>query len=318
MKKKKMTNPNGSIPDYEGLGGLAGGIPVFGGLIDTFVQSDTARRNTDKTIEAQRREAELAYQRSVEMWHMQNAYNSPQQQMARFGAAGLNPHLIYGQGSAGNSSGTPEYHAPNIQYRYAAPQAGAAISSMVPMLMQVGSWMQNMRLTETEIQSKETGIDKLEQAIRFLEERNPRELSKLDNSLSMYPYQKALQRSLGERGNIAVSEMLEEFRYKWGTPLNELEFGEYNYVDRMKGLRGQQLLKAIAEQKLKSAQASWTEYGVTNPQQLMQMVMGAVLNMAGINRRAPMTKRIPHKGFSPKKITTRYDSKGRRSYQRVE
>lgn len=32
-------------------------------------------------------------------WEMQNAYNSPAAQMARFKDAGLNPHLIYGQGN---------------------------------------------------------------------------------------------------------------------------------------------------------------------------------------------------------------------------
>ena len=37
----------------------------------------------------------------------QNWYNSPAQQMYRFKQAGLNPNLIYGQGNAGNWSGSP-------------------------------------------------------------------------------------------------------------------------------------------------------------------------------------------------------------------
>lgn len=40
----------------------------------------------------------------LDFWNMQNEYNSPQAQMARFREAGLNPHLIYGQGNAGNAS----------------------------------------------------------------------------------------------------------------------------------------------------------------------------------------------------------------------
>lgn len=36
----------------------------------------------------------------------QNEYNSPRQQMARYQQAGLNPHLIYGQGSPGLQSST--------------------------------------------------------------------------------------------------------------------------------------------------------------------------------------------------------------------
>lgn len=38
------------------------------------------------------------------MWDKNNQYNTPVMQMQRFKEAGLNPHLIYGQGNAGNSS----------------------------------------------------------------------------------------------------------------------------------------------------------------------------------------------------------------------
>lgn len=40
-------------------------------------------------------------------WNRQNEYNSPKAQMARFKEAGLNPQLIYGQGTPGNASATP-------------------------------------------------------------------------------------------------------------------------------------------------------------------------------------------------------------------
>lgn len=40
---------------------------------------------------------------NLELWNMQNEYNSPQAQMARFAEAGLNPHLIYGKGTAGTA-----------------------------------------------------------------------------------------------------------------------------------------------------------------------------------------------------------------------
>lgn len=36
---------------------------------------------------------------SLSDWHMQNAYNSPEEQMKRLKAAGLNPHLVYGNGA---------------------------------------------------------------------------------------------------------------------------------------------------------------------------------------------------------------------------
>lgn len=276
-----MTNPNGSLPGYEdnaGFGGAA--IPVIGGIFDTWIQSNTARRNTDKTIEAQRAEAERAYQRQIQMWHMQNLYNSPAEQMKRFGAAGLNPHLIYGQGNSGNATRFPEYQAPNLQYRYEAPAYGAAVGSLLPMMMQVGTWMQNMRLSEAELENRKNTSDKTQQLIQFLTAQNPRKLQELDNRLSMYPYQYSMQREGAAKAQVTVSDMLEEFRYKWGVPL-ETEHALYQHAPQGGGTKGLDFLRKLAEQRLKTAQASWTDFNVTNPQALIQMVLGGVMGMAG-------------------------------------
>ena len=60
-------------------------------------------------------EKELASQQNqynLDMWRMQNEYNSPAAQMQRFKEAGLNPNLIYGQGSNGNSQTAPHMVTP--------------------------------------------------------------------------------------------------------------------------------------------------------------------------------------------------------------
>lgn len=51
-------------------------------------------------------------QYNIDMWKMQADYNSPQSQMQRFQEAGLNPNLIYGQGSNGNMSQAPVQGVP--------------------------------------------------------------------------------------------------------------------------------------------------------------------------------------------------------------
>lgn len=51
------------------------------------------------------------YKNAKKMWQMQAEYNSPVQQIERLKAAGLNPHLVYGQsvqGATGNMSSHPE------------------------------------------------------------------------------------------------------------------------------------------------------------------------------------------------------------------
>lgn len=53
-------------------------------------------------------------------WERQNSYNSPQAQMARLQAAGLNPNLVYGQGAVANSTSAPDTpHA--MPYKPEAP-----------------------------------------------------------------------------------------------------------------------------------------------------------------------------------------------------
>lgn len=54
---------------------------------------------------------------NLDMWNLQNEYNSPQAQMKRFEEAGLNPALMYSQGNAGNAVNAPVQgvpDAPNI------------------------------------------------------------------------------------------------------------------------------------------------------------------------------------------------------------
>ena len=59
--------------------------------------------------------AKYQFEQNLEQWNRQNAYNTPMAQMQRFKDAGLNPNLIFGQGSNGNASSSPEYKAPHLQ-----------------------------------------------------------------------------------------------------------------------------------------------------------------------------------------------------------
>lgn len=81
---------------------LAGGANIAGSLINYFGGKENQASSQ-------------AF--NEKMWRMNNEYNSPVNQMARFKEAGLNPNLIYGQGNAGNSShavSTNPAPSPNI------------------------------------------------------------------------------------------------------------------------------------------------------------------------------------------------------------
>lgn len=69
------------------------GVEALGSLFGVKEQNSTEEKI-----------AKQANEFNLKMWKMNNEYNTPLNQMKRFKEAGLNPNLIYGQGSAGNSS----------------------------------------------------------------------------------------------------------------------------------------------------------------------------------------------------------------------
>lgn len=282
-----------SVPRTGGGAGVVGGI--VGGLAsiyDTYQSNKTAKENTNKTIAANQAEAEKAYQREIEMWNMQNAYNSPAAQMARYQEAGLNPHMVGQSGTgAGNATTMPKYNPPNIQYRYEAPQPGSGIASILPVIMQVGSWMQNMRYTEEQIKGQKiTNLYKvsqdmrLKQLIDYLESANPEMLSKLRNQKRLLAYQGST-----EQHRTGKESWLEKAAY--GKVLSEYggDFAQYHMRDGKHepiGGMAAQRAKLLANQisisgskaQVEAAHAAYADYGVTNPQQLINLVVGSALS----------------------------------------
>lgn len=292
-----------------GLGSLAGN------LIDSYRNRKTAKWNTERTIAANKEAAELAYQRDIEKWNLQNEYNTPQAQMERFKQAGLNPHLIYGQGTPGNAQSYPQYQAPRYQYQYESGNFGAGIAQMLPMMMSIGTWLQDMRLKEQQYRTGEENLfttdlkqSQLQQLMGYLNERNPRLLQELDNKLSLFPYQEAMSRTGMNAANAKLQEFLHEVNYRWQ------KGGE---KDIKLDLLRKSLEASGFKNKLLEAQSSWSDLDITNPQGLMQMVLGSAMGFFGQQLRLSTSGKINQK-TRPKKEVYRYGSDGKLRYRRRE
>ena len=85
---------------------IATGVGAIGSQIIGGAQR---RKQYGRQRQFNRQMADLEWKRNLEMWHKQNQYNHPSEQMKRFMDAGLNPNLIYGQGTPGNASAMPTY-----------------------------------------------------------------------------------------------------------------------------------------------------------------------------------------------------------------
>lgn len=83
----------------------------------------TNRRNEKNAKDA----ADLAYDRQVEQWNRENAYNSPSSQLKRYAQAGLNPNLIYGGSGAeaGNAGGLSDVSPSYMSGRWSMPDISA-------------------------------------------------------------------------------------------------------------------------------------------------------------------------------------------------
>lgn len=106
---------------------IAGGASLLGGVINAGSQMGTNSSQLSYSREMYDKQRADA----LADWKMQNEYNSPSAQMARFKEAGLNPNLIYGQ-----MSNSPVVRTSSPQsYNPTAPQidlgrtAGMALDS---------------------------------------------------------------------------------------------------------------------------------------------------------------------------------------------
>lgn len=118
--------------------------------INSRREQKVAQSNTDKTIQANRELAEYQYSKNLEQWNRENAYNSPESQMSRLSAAGLNPNLVYGNGSVSGNTTTAgvRFQTPDVNYRYQARR--------IPSIPEISTYLQDYGLKEAELANRKS------------------------------------------------------------------------------------------------------------------------------------------------------------------
>ena len=133
-------------------------IPIIGPVVDGITgifnssqQAKTSKRNTDRQIQANWDLANLKYQKDLEQWYRENAYNAPDEQMRRLRNAGLNPNLVYGTGTVTGNTTTsgPRFDRPDVEYNYEPFQFPAnAISRGIQFIQE--NRLKDRQIAETE------------------------------------------------------------------------------------------------------------------------------------------------------------------------
>lgn len=179
---------SGPNPEKNVAGGILAGasaaLPIVGPLIQGALDAKTARENTDRTIAANMELAKYGYSQELEQWNRANAYNTPESQMARLKAAGLNPNLVYGNGSAtGNTTpaSSPRYSAPTVQYQYRNPLNVVSMLSMYQDMALKNAQIDNVKAQTDAVNQRTINDTVREDILGFERERGP-ELQSIFNT----------------------------------------------------------------------------------------------------------------------------------------
>lgn len=81
------------------------GAALIGSGISAAAQLGSSVVKNRKSFKYSKKLAEFQNDINLRNWNLQNAYNSPQSQMARLKQAGLNPNLVYQNGGASTAAG---------------------------------------------------------------------------------------------------------------------------------------------------------------------------------------------------------------------
>lgn len=180
-------SPIGANAIAQGIGGLIG-------LGTTALQ-----HNYNKKL------AEQQFRQNLQMWNLQNEYNSPTAQRKRLEEANLNPALMYGNGSVsvGNASQMPQYQ-----------QMGVDIGQNMMSALQMAQVVANIKNTNADTEGKK-------QENKYISPRNEALINqilqdtKTSRSQEVYNFKKVDLTSVQmSECQTRIDEILQDIEYK--------------------------------------------------------------------------------------------------------
>jgi hypothetical protein len=140
---------------------------------------------------------------NLDMFHLANQYNSPQAQMARFAEAGLNPHLIYGKGTPGNTQA--------IKSADVKPYTRAEAKNVMEGMSVFGDYQRFKNLqAQTDNTNANTDVQRITAALQGLK-ANGQLISNLKGRISLRRYGDLIN-SQADGAAIANEKLQEEIR----------------------------------------------------------------------------------------------------------
>lgn len=249
-------------------------IPIIAALV-AGGSAAVAARNAKKQRELAKSESELAYQRDVEMWEKQNAYNAPAAQMERLKASGLNPNLVYGSGAVGNQSGSTPSYQPSRETSFAPMAIPAALESYQEFQMRAAQ-IDNVR-AQTENTHQKTMTEAITRYVKELQGKTGE--FDLDRRKYLAPYQAAIT---GNEARASEAKLMQE----WQRLTNMQQSGQMQLLEqeyKRKAMTAVDLdnEKREADIIYKKYQNQWMKMGITSSDNLILRILVRMINDSG-------------------------------------
>lgn len=210
-----------------------------------------AKRNTDATIQANKDMAKYQYEKNLEQWYRENEYNSPDQQMRRLRNAGLNPNLVYGNGSVSGNTTTsgPRYQAPDIEYNYEPFQMQA------DGIMKAIDFVNNQKLKDAQAAETMARVENLATQRDALRAKTENEII----NRIYYQYRGSNAALKYKLGNELFKTQVDYSREQLSRLRGEISLQDY----RKKSLNSQMRLNEARREGLIQDNSSYQKYGFT-------------------------------------------------------
>lgn len=170
---------------------IAAGVGAIGSAIGSIGQKRRERLNQKRQHEYNIALADHNFDNNLEMWDLQNQYNTPKAQMQRLQDAGINPHMAYSKGSVSNTSGTaPTYQAEGQNVGLSTALNPMGIISAYQGVRQTNAQVDNLQ-KQTELTSAKANTENLVQLAKGVGILNDKLKYDVNSKLAPYQVQQA-------------------------------------------------------------------------------------------------------------------------------
>ncbi|WNK13171.1 MAG: DNA pilot protein [Microvirus sp.] len=248
-------------------------------LISAIIAAQSSKKQANRINQANLSQQFMANQANLELAKYQseanqkfidaqNAYNSPRMQQSRFAQAGLNPNLMYGQGTPGTQNSPNRYEAPTIQ-------PGRISQTFNPLqIPQVIGMYQDFRM-------KEAQIDNIEANTSNLGERTKTE-----------PIKRIVQAIMGKKGEFDIERGKSLLPYEQDIAHGKSQeaysrvLQEMNKVKQQaESLKGTELRNDLMKMDMlfKQYEKQWREIGIEKSDNIMLRVLVRMMSAYGLS-----------------------------------